>query len=115
MVTVPSGFTRPQVEARYEQYVRDHFGDIDIPSLCEVMWSAGGREMKDTLVEFSDILPMLRDMKRRFTHLETVMQGVLDLGHEERAYEWAISNALAEEHAIIGPNPDDQEQEPLPF
>jgi hypothetical protein len=76
------------------------------------MWSAGGREMKDALVEFSDILPMLRDMKGRFTHLETVMQGVLELGHDERAYAWAMSNAAAEEHAIRA---DDNELEDLPF
>lgn len=111
-VVVPGGFTRPQVEARYEQYVREHFGEIDIPSLCEVMWSAGGREMKDALVEFSNMLPMLRDFEKRCARLETVLRGVLELGHDERAYTWALSNANAEEHAI---HALDQEQEELPF
>jgi len=103
-VAVPGGFTRPQVEARYERYVREHFGEIDIPSLCEVMWSSGGREMKDTMVEFSDILPMWRefghDFERRWAHMYAVLRGVLELGHDERAYDWTMSNAAAEERAI---------------
>jgi hypothetical protein len=109
---VPGGFTRAQVAARYEQYVREHFGELDIPSLCEVMWSAGGREMKDTMVEFSDMLPMLRDFEKRCARLEAVLRGVLELGHDERAYAWAMSNATAEEHAIRA---DDNDLEVLPF
>ncbi len=111
-VAVPGGFTRAQVAARYEQYVREHFGEINIPSLCEVMWSAGGREMKDALVEFSDMLPMLRDFEKRCARLEAVLRGVLDLGHDERAYTWAMSNAAAEEHVVRAA---DDGEESLPF
>jgi hypothetical protein len=99
-IAVPGGFTRAQVGARYEQYVREHFGELDIPSLCEVMWSSGGREMKDALVEFSDMLPMLRDFEKRCARLEAVLRGVLELGHDERAYAWAMSNATTEEHEL---------------
>jgi len=45
--------------------------------------------------------------------LEDLLAVERELAVERRAYDWAMSNAMAEEHAIT--HPDEQEQESLPF
>jgi len=44
---------------------------------------------------------------------EIEREAVAVVDEEQRAYDWAMSNAMAEEHAIT--HPGEQEQESLPF
>jgi len=49
-------------------------------------------------------------------HLQALFEFVHGLDqreHDDRAYDWAMSNAAAEEHAIA--HPDGEELEELPF
>jgi hypothetical protein len=103
----------PAVERRYREFVQSSWGELDIPRLCEVMWNAGGRAALDASREFSDIGPTLSGIDQRVHRLLEMWRRMAADDEQQRAYEWAMSNAMAEEHAIIGP-PDD-EQEALPF
>ena len=70
-----SGFTQPMVEARYEQYVRDHHGDVtDLPRLCEVMWNSGAAEAVRDMVEFSDVPGMVDRVQQRVRHLHDLLE-----------------------------------------
>ena len=47
--------------------------------------------------------------------LAEIFQWLKERDDARRGYDWAMSNANAEEHAIAHPDEDDQEQEVLPF
>jgi hypothetical protein len=110
LVVNNGGFTMPEVEKRYRQFVEETWGELDIPRLCEVMVSFGGRLTLDASREFSDIGPMLQRVDERVHRLLELWQRMAADERDHRAYEWALSNAAAEERAIVMPD-----QEELPF
>jgi len=108
-VVVDDFVPRPEVQARYEQFVQENHGVIHELLLCEVMWNAGGREMVSTMTQVSDILPIVQRLDAKVHRILELLESVVQ---DRRAYDWAMSNAMAEEHAIAHP---DNEVEELPF
>jgi hypothetical protein len=66
-------FVRPQVERRYQQYLADEHGHVDLGLLCEVMWSAGGREAIQEMTRFGDILPLTARIHDRLLAVESLL------------------------------------------
>jgi hypothetical protein len=60
-----SSFSRPEVQERYERYVRETHGEIDVPRLAETMFNAGERHAIRVMVEFGDILPRISRIEER--------------------------------------------------
>ena len=75
-MTTDTGFTYPEIEKRYRQYMADMHGELDIPRLCEVMWFAGGRHALAASVEFADIVPMLRQIETKAARLAAFMEAL---------------------------------------
>jgi hypothetical protein len=77
-VELASGFTRDEVETRYERYAREHHGDIDIPGLCETMVAFGERRAIATMTEFSDILPQVSRIELRVKAIRALLLLILN-------------------------------------
>ena len=71
------GFTRAEVQARYERYAREHHGEIDMPGLCETMWNAGERHAIQAMTEFSDILPRISHIEVRVHAIRRLLLSIL--------------------------------------
>jgi len=83
-------FTSPAIERRYDQFVADNWGEIDIPRLCEVMWNAGARAAIESSREFSDIGPKLARIEERVQMLEKLWRS---FGETEAASAYWRTNA----------------------
>ena len=72
-----SGFTRDEIEQRYERYAREHHGEIDIPGLCETMWNSGERRAIEAMTEFSDLLPQVGRIELRVRAIRRLLLRIL--------------------------------------
>lgn len=76
LVRTSVGFTQEAVRQRFNQYMADNHGDLtDIPRLCEVMYSAGGRAAIAASTEVSDLVPLLQKIERRTARLRAIFEG----------------------------------------
>jgi hypothetical protein len=71
------GFTRSEVQARYERYAREHHGELDIPNLCETMVTYGERRAIAAMTEFSDILPRISRIEQRVAAIRALLLEIL--------------------------------------
>ncbi len=72
-----TGFTQPQVERRYIQYLEDNHGDLsDLPRLCEVMANFGARCAMENMVIFSDIMPQLSRIEKQIRYIRSMLDTV---------------------------------------
>lgn len=69
-------FVQAEVEKRYQQYLADHHGEVDVPRLCEVMWNAGGRQAIFAMTSFGDILPLISRIESRIVGLRSLLDSV---------------------------------------
>lgn len=77
-MTNVSGFTRDEVEKRYERYAREHHGEVDIPGLCETMVAFGERRAIQAMTEFSDILPRVSRIEERIKAVHQLLLALQD-------------------------------------
>jgi hypothetical protein len=89
-VSAEGGFTSTAIERRYDQFVADNWGEIDIPRLCEVMWNAGARAAIESSREFSGIGPTLAEIEGRLQRLEQLWRS---FGETEAASAYWRTNA----------------------
>ncbi len=68
------GWTLPYVQQRYEQFAKEHHGEIDIARLCEVMYCAGGRSAVQAMTEVSDISSWLARIESRVARLHQLLE-----------------------------------------
>ena len=75
---ITSGFTDPEVEARYRRFLQDNWGEIDIPRLCEVFANFGGRRAVEAMVVFSDLPPLVRRIEQSCARIRSLLEGMTD-------------------------------------
>jgi hypothetical protein len=83
-----AGFTSAVIERRYNQYLADNWGEVDIPRLCEVMWNAGARAAIESSREFSDIGPMMGRIEARLQRLERLWHSFAEHEVEDGSPLW---------------------------
>ena len=83
-----SGWTNPVVQARYEAYLRDHYGELDIPNLCETIAQWSSNRTVEALVTFSDIGPQLGRLEMRLNAMHRLVDSLCAMRAEERDEEW---------------------------
>lgn len=85
-----SGWTNLAVQKRYEQYARDHHGEIDMANLCETMANWGANRMFQSMVTFSDIGPQLGRLEHRLAEMRAVVESMSLLEDVEPAADWRV-------------------------
>jgi len=84
----------------------------DMSAVWAAAWQAGGRDALVKSAQLAELVPRLEELAALFWSGKVER----DLEQDDpAAYDWAMSNAMAEERAITHPDEDDQEQEVLPF
>ncbi len=79
--TKQRAWVQPEVEKRYQQYMQDCHGELDIERLCSVMWNAGGRHAIMAMTQFGDILPMIGRIESRIVNLRSLLEQMTGADH----------------------------------
>lgn len=70
---------RPEVQAVYDRFMAAHYGEIDIPLLCEACYGAGARAATQGLLAMSDLVPMVNRIDLRVHQVLGLLEGMLEV------------------------------------
>jgi hypothetical protein len=88
MTTDETGWTKEAVRRRYERYMQDHHGELDVANLCETMANWGANRMFQSMVTFSDIGPQLGRLEHRLAEMRAVVESMSELDESEATPDW---------------------------
>jgi hypothetical protein len=68
---------RPEVQAAYDRYAREHNGDLsNIPELCEYFVNVGFRMCLESMNVFNDLPGQLARVERQVQRIREVVDGM---------------------------------------
>ena len=88
MTAEVSGWTNPVVHARFDAYIREHPGDLDLANLCETIAQWASNRTVEALVTFSDIGPQLGRLEMRLGAMYRLVETLSATREQARDQEW---------------------------